>query len=200
MCNRRFTASLETPTVQICLLSPFTAHPTLSSTCYPCAKMSLQRAPQIDPRDMHTDITWTSAPAVTLLQRKQCRLPKFQSPYAAPELFCAALHSLHQHTALRSQEKPSATEGEIALTGLAGPSRFPVVVVVLSWVCSYRHIKFKGKKNHFWEKKKHGQSPIQAQRWGDAAHCLQKSLGCTISTLQHRFYHGFSAYGRLFKK
>lgn len=200
MCNRRFTASLETPTVQICLLSPFTAHPTLSSTCYPCAKMSLQRAPQIDPRDMHTDITWTSAPAVTLLQRKQCRLPKFQSPYAAPELFCAALHSLHQHTALRSQEKPSATEGEIALTGLAGPSRFPVVVVVLSWVCSYRHIKFKGKKNHFWEKKKHGQSPIQAQRWEDAAHCLQKSLGCTISTLQQRFYHGFSAYGRLFKK
>lgn len=200
MCNRRFTASLETPTVQICLLSPFTAHPTLSSTCYPCAKMSLQRAPQIDPRDMHTDITWTSAPAVTLLQRKQCRLPKFQSPYAAPELFCAVLHSLHQHTALRSQEKPSATEGEIALTGLAGPSRFPVVVVVLSWVCSYRHIKFKGKKNHFWEKKKHGQSPIQAQRWEDAAHCLQKSLGCTISTLQQRFYHGFSAYGRLFKK
>lgn len=103
---------------------------------------------------MHTDITWTSAPAVTLLQRKQCRLPKFQSPYAAPELFCAALHSLHQHTALRSQEKPSATEGEIALTGLAGPSRFPVVVVVLSWVCCYRHIKFKGKKKSFLGKKK----------------------------------------------
>lgn len=202
MCNKRFTASLETPTVQVCLLSPFTAHPTLSSTYNPCAKMSLQRMPQIDPWDTHMDIIWISAPAVTFLQWKQFRLPKFWSSYTAPELLCAAQHTDCSSTQPSAHKRSQVSPRErIALIGLTGPSIFSVVDVVFNWVCCYWHTKSKGKKkNQFAEKMR----PKSQHRGGDMQHTACRSHWSAqyqpLPDLQQRFCQKFSAYGRLFKK